>query len=830
MTPSSSDFFPSQPLAGLSVAPRMPRIDGFMASPTIHPYRPRSAGKILTLILLVSVLLVVFGIAGYAWWFHHTALASLPQVDGTLQVKGLSAPVTVIRDRQGMPHITAQNLDDLFFAQGFVTAQDRLWQMDLNRRFGRGELAEIFGNRAPVIRLDKKHRYLQLKEAAEKGVALLPPQKQRFLAAYAAGVNALIAQQQEHLPIEFRFLGYTPRPWTLADSLVIGLNIAESLNTQFTTEHDRAAVIAKLTPEEVADLYQNGSWRDRPPSALPRAQQYTPVEAPADDGAFEPWLRQFVPMAESCEECMLGSNNWVVSGAHTASGKPLLSNDMHLQHSIPSVWYETHLRSGDYDVAGVSFPGLPWVIAGHNQRIAWGFTNVGPDVQDLFVENFNALGEYETPDGWKKPEVIPEVIHVKNGDDIHLQVQVTRHGPIVSDVFPGEKRKLALKWTIYDPQTVDLTFFELNSARDWAQFTQAISRFGGAAQNVVYADVDGHIGYHASGFIPIRAAGDGLSPVPGDTDQYAWTGYIPFDQLPSVFDPASGVIATANARITPDGYKYLVANQWGAPYRTERLYRVLEGSQALKPEDMLHLQMDTYSEFDRLVAEAFVYAIDHTPSASARAKSAADLMRGWNGRTDVDQVAPTIENKARKELWKMILEPKLGAAHEDYEWYGSSTAMERILRIKPKRWLPSGYSDWDALLTAAVDKALQEAPKDLETWTWGSQHTVTLNHPIFGAIPWLSRYAGPGTLPQSGNGGLTVKAAGTSFGASERLTSNLADFDASTLNIVAGQSGQIFSPHYLDHWDAWYSGRTFAWPFSEEAVQKAAEHRLELRP
>lgn len=802
-----------------------------MASPSLHPYRRRLPAKISALILGSLLLIAVSGIAGYSWWFHHTALASLPQVEGTLKVNGLTAPVSVVRDPQGMPHITAANLDDLFFAQGFVTAQDRLWQMDLNRRYGRGELAEILGNRAPVIKLDKYHRYLQLKQAADRGVALLSPEKQRYLADYARGVNALIDQQKGHLPIEFRFLGYEPRPWTISDSLVIGLNVAESLNTQFRLEHDREALIAKLTPEEIADLYPNGSWRDRPPSALPRNEQFTPIAPPKDDAAFDPWLRQFVPMSDQrCEECMLGSNNWVVNGSHTASGKPLLSNDMHLDHSIPNVWYETHLHAGDYDVAGVSFPGLPWVIAGHNQRIAWGFTNVGPDVQDLYVESFNANGEYQTPDGWKKPESVPEVIHVKGADDIHLNVQVTRHGPIVSDVFSGETRKLALKWTIYDPQTVGLNFFEMNSAQDWTQFTQAISRFGGAAQNVVYADVDGHIGYHAAGFVPIRASGDGLTPVPGNTDRYEWTGYIPFDQLPSVFDPASGVIATANARITPDGYPYVVANQWGAPFRTERIYRVLDGSQNLKPDDMLHLQMDTYSEFDRLVSEALVYAIDHTASASARARQAADLMRAWNGRADTDVVAPTIEVNARRELWEFILEPKLGPAHEDYRWFGSSTALERLLRTKPKRWLPSQYSDWDALLTAAVEKALTDAPRDLKDWTWGSFHTVAVNHPLFGVIPGLSHYSGPPTLPQSGNGSLTVKAAGSNFGASERITVDLSDLDHSTLNIVAGQSGQMFSPHYLDHWNAWYTGRTFPWPFSEQAVTKAAQHRLELRP
>jgi penicillin G amidase len=503
---------------------------------------------------------------------------------------------------------------------------------------------------------------------------------------------------------------------------------------------------------------------------------------------------------------------------------------MHLQHSIPNVWYATHLTSGDYDVAGVSFPGLPWIIAGHNQRVAWGYTNVGPDVQDLFIENFNAQGEYETPQGWMKPAVKREIINVKRGRDVAFDVEVTRHGPIVSPLFPNETRKLALQWTIYDPQTVALNFFQINSAQNWQQFTAAISRFGGATQNVVYADVDGHIGYHAAGFVPIRAAGDGLTPVPGNTDQYSWTGYIPFAELPNVYDPASGVVGTANARITPDGYKYLIANQWGAPYRTERIYRVLENSKGLAPADMLHLQTDTYSEFDLVMAQAMVYAIDHTANASKRAREAADIMRTWNGRVELDSVAPTIAVKARRELWKMILEPKLGSDWEEYQWFNSSTAMERLLRLKPKRWLPKEFPDWDSMLTASVEQALNSAPRDLKGWTWGPRFPVTVNHPLFGSIPYLSRYSGPGTHPQSGNGSLTVKAAGARFGASERFTVDLADLDRSTLNIVAGQSGQIFSPHYLDHWDAWYNGTTFLWPFSSRAIERAAAHRLELRP
>ena len=314
-----------------------------------------------------------------------------------------------------------------------------------------------------------------------------------------------------------------------------------------------------------------------------------------------------------------GSNNWVVSGAHTASGKPLLSNDMHLDLHIPNVWYEAHLTAGDFDVAGVTLPGVPFVISGHNRYIAWGFTNLGPNVEDLYIEKFNDKGEYLTPQGWLQPERRKEIIRVKGRPEVNVDVEVTRHGPIISDIIPGEKRKLALKWIIYDPQAWRAPFFAVDSAKNWQEFRAAFSQFGSPGQNVVYADVDGHIGYQATGMIPIRAAGDGSVPVPGDDNSHEWIGYVPYDKLPSVYDPASGIIATANGRVTPDGYPYTLSIEWASPYRTERIYKLLNANKKLTPPDMLAIQTDIVSAFDRFCAERFVYAVDHTSnSVSAR--------------------------------------------------------------------------------------------------------------------------------------------------------------------------------------------------------------------
>jgi penicillin amidase len=798
---------------------------------------------LISRVLLVLIALVLLVTAAFGIWFYQAASAALPQLDGSISVKALSAPVTINRDAQGVPHITAASMEDLMFAQGYVTAQDRLWQMDVSRRFGLGELAEILG--PDVLRSDKRHRILQLRFTAERALATLPERDRRLLDAYARGVNALMESQRKHLPIEFRVLRYAPRSWTPVDSIIVGINISESLSTSFPGEYAREKLQSRLAPELAADLYPNSSWRDRPPSALPRDQQFPPLlpteEKAKPDSNDESRLAPF-ETEDLCDTCMAGSNNWVVSGAHTTTGKPLLSNDMHLNHSIPNVWYEAHLHSGDYDVAGVSFPGFPFIIAGHNQRIAWGMTNLGPDVQDLFIENFNSTGEYESPAGWQKTEHRREVIKVKGAADEVLDVLVTRHGPIVSDIFPGESRKLALQWTIYDPHALTFNFYNLGLAHNWQEFRAAVSGFGGATQNIVYADVDGHIGYQAAGFIPIRASGTGGLPVPGNDDSHAWTGYVPFDKLPSVYDPPSGVIGTANGRVTPDGYPYQLANEWGSPYRTERIYKLLESGKTFSPADMLGVQMDNYSEFDRVCADHFVYAIDHSKHASTAVHQAADVMRGWDGHTSVDSVAATLSVLSRRKLWKMILEPKLGAEWEQYQWFNSSVAMEKLLSTKPRRWLPSIYANFDDLLVAAVDAAITDKTnvdaygKDISKWQWGKFSRVDIRHPIFGSvpllpkIPYLKNLVGPGDMPQSGNGSLTVKAAGKVFGASERMTTDFSNLDASNLNIVVGQSGQVLSSHYLDQWPAWYRGTSFKLPFSPEQVNKAAVHKLTLVP
>jgi penicillin amidase len=568
-----------------------------------------------------------------------------------------------------------------------------------------------------------------------------------------------------------------------------------------------------------------------------------------------------------CEGCTAGSNNWAVSGAHTATGKPLLSNDMHLSHGVPGIWYEADLQSpsangAEFHVAGVSLPGVPFIVVGHNSHIAWGFTNLGAQVQDIYIEHTRGTGsgtEFQSPDGaWHPVLHQKETIHVRGGKDLTIDVTATQHGasatPIISGIFPTEKRTLSLRWTIYDPANLTPSFFEINSATDWPSITTAFSTFGGPTQNLVYADDRGHIGYHAVGKIPLRGSPiqpTAISPVPTDAldATQEWTGYIPFDQLPQSFDPPGGILATANARVTPDSYPLPITLDWAAPYRNERIWKVLADrtlatKDHLTPADMLTLQTDVYSSLDHVIAQRLAYAIDRSSSAgksedAKRLHQAADLLRNWNGKVDAEAAAPAIVDAARNALWPLILNPQLGPTPGNaallYTWSEKSYAEEQLIMHTPARWLPKNYATWDDLLTEAVNKGLHEAhaPFDLNKWQYGQAHPVDIEHPIFSQSPLLQRIIGlpigTGVQPQSGDG-TTIKQVGRTFGPSERFTADLSNLDNSTLNLVLGQSANPTSPWFLSQWPAWYKGATYPLPFSKPAVDATTTHTLTLTP
>jgi len=640
------------------------------------------------------------------------------------------------------------------------------------------------------------------------------------------------------LPLEFRILHYSPHLWMAEDSALIAAQMVKDLNHgPYQHALTREKILAKLGPELTADLYVNSSVHDRPPTASPANLRENSVggkvtSEASDSRAGEvavPATFGFSSIADldSDQPPAVGSNNWVVSGAHTVSGRPLLSNDMHLGHQMPNLWYQAHLHCGNFEAAGVTLPGVPYVIVGHNQRIAWGFTNVGPTVEDVYVETFNRDGQYLTPEGWREPQHRREVIHRKGKPDVSMDVVLTRHGPIISELLPGETRRLALRWTLYEGTRNP--FFEVNSAQNWAEFRRAFSRFDAPGQNVVYADVDGNIGYQSTGKIPIRASGDGSLPQNGSDNSHEWTGYIPFEKLPGIFNPSSGIIATANSRITP--------------WRSSRIYSVLESDKKFSVAEMLALQTDIYSEWEHYSAERFVYSVDHARNPSSSVRQAAEILRRWDGRMSADSSAPTIAARARAELTRLLLESKLGKAPKDphefdttmswrsYRWPMQSVWLENVIRRCPSRWLPEKYANCDELLTAALETAVSDSDegRDLNSWTWGKFHPVEIQHPILGRIPLLKHWTGPGLKQQSGSG-FTVKAVTRDHGPSERMTVDLSNFDQSTLNLVTGQAGNFLSPFYMDQWNAWYQGYTFTLPFSPAAVERTRAHQLVLEP
>ncbi|KAA6458261.1 penicillin acylase family protein [Acidobacteria bacterium AB60] len=793
-------------------------------------------------ILLLAVICAAAGVL----WLRSVTKASLPQLDGDPHISGLSAPVMVRRDAHGVPHIQAATQDDLFVAQGYVTAQDRLWQMDSFRRNANGDLAEVLGSR--LILHDKVKRVMGFRRIAQRMYAHLSPEQRRYFDDYARGVNLFIEQHQDSLPEEFRILGYKPKPWSGADSMSVATMMVDMLDTQWDIKRSRAEIAAKLNnPKLEAQLYPVGSWRDRPPTGdILDLTQPQPAPPSSDDDEDDDRTRAaldgpFVHSVElsklraalgrsDCDGCALGSNNWVVSGKHTASGKPLLANDMHLSLTEPNIWFMADLQAPGYHVAGVTLPGMPTVIAGHNEHIAWGFTALFADVQDLYRERLDGKGNYQAADGsWKPLLVEHEVIPVRGGSDVKLDVESTEHGPLLTPIFSKDPQVVALKWNLFDPNLNAVPLYAMNVAQNWAEFSAALGTWDFPAQNVVYADDQGHIAYHAVGSLPMRPGG--LAGKLIQDAQHEWQGYIPFDALPSAFDPPSGFLATANGRVTTEKSAYPITLEWESPYRIERIYKLLQGRDHLTPKDMLAVQTDIYSEVDQELAHRFAYAIDHSDKPDDRLRKAADVMRSWDGRLTTDSAAASLVDQARIALWSLILEPKLGKLSEDYRWGEKDFAEEEIVMHGDPDWLPPGYKNWDAVLTEAVRRGMQrgDAPADITKWTYGSWHVVDIEHPLAPFLPLLSRIAGTGRQPLSGDT-TTVKQVGVTLGPSQRFTMDWSNIDGSTENIVLGESGNPYSPYFRDQWNDWYNGTTFALPFTQAAVAANTRHTLRLLP
>lgn len=808
----------------------------------------KAVGPVARLVLSLSFLFTSFALPAPA---QTPAPQAAPAV---VHLPGLKKAVKVRRDERGIPYVEAEDESDLYFAQGYVTASDRLWQMDLFRRTARGELAEIFGKAA--LEEDKRRRTYGFAQAAEATIAQADPGARAVMEAYAAGVNAYIdSVDSKGLPPEFQLLGYRPRPWTPADSAAVSKNFAEALSTTWMLDIARAAFV-NLSSDKAAALFPEVSPLDvlvvgtdktdgkratpaKRTSSLPRLTD--PKGLLVELAAIQQTEERTRARIGLNAEDLAASNNWVVSGRRTVSGKPLLANDPHLPASAPSIWHMVHLSAPGLRVAGVTAAGAPGVIIGHNERIAWGLTNLGPDVQDVYRETFDPQNprRYQTPAGWRDAEVRREEIKVRKSmlgtetEVVPHEVTVTRHGPVI---FKRGADTYALRWTALTPTATEFTaFYKLNRARNWKEFAEALKGYGGPTQNFIYADIDGHIGYYGAGLIPIRSSGDGSLPYDGTKDEGEWKGHIPHAELPHVFDPPSGIIVTANSRVVGLDYPHFLTHVWAPPTRARRIYDLLTAKPKSTAEDFRAAQADAYTisgatftrEVVKVAREAGLDAKDEKWKETVR------LFESWDGQLDPDARAPRLAVEMAGAFRQKILVGALGAdLAREYRWPASAILFDRVIQERPREWLPKEFASYAELLDAAHRETRESLTKSLgpnETkWTWGARASVNFPHPLAG-VPLIGKSYQIAPFPQKGGGGLFA-APNVGASVSMRLIADAADWDKTRQGIALGISGDPRSPHWQDQLEDWRTANPRVFPFTAAAVASSAKPALTLMP
>jgi penicillin G amidase len=854
-------------------------------SSTERPWRDRPGwfrGAVYTAVLVTVALVVGSGFAVVA------VRKSFPQTTGTIDVPGLSADVTVVRDSHGVPQLYADTSEDLFFAQGFVQAQDRFYEMDVRRHITSGRLSELFGEE--TLETDKVVRTMGWRRVAEKELDRLSPSTLRYLEAFSAGVNAYIADRSpSELSLEYSLLtlgglDYEVEKWTPTDSVAWLKAMAWDLRGNMQDEIDRAMASPRLDAEQIAQLYPPYPYgRHRPivegggivDGAFDQDAPIRPRSAarPAPAGDATAALQRVQEAIEAVPALVgtgegVGSNAWAVDGEHSTTGAPILANDPHLAATLPGVWYQMGLHctelSADcpFDVSGFTFAGFPGVVIGHNRTIAWGFTNLGPDVSDLYLEAVH--GErYLRGDKWRPFDRRQETISIAGEEPFTFTVRSSVHGPLLSDVSPtyasvganapvpegGPERDsgyaVALAWTALQPSRTADAVFAMDRAEGWDDFRAAARDFAVPSQNMVYADVDGHIGYQAPGRIPIRKPGNaGDYPSPGWDRKYDWTGdYVPFEELPSLLDPEEGFIATANQAPVDPSYPYHLASSWDYGYRSQRIADLLARKGALSVDDMSTIQLDTYNGFGPVLVPYLMQVDTGTRYYGAGQR----LLEHWDFTQPADSAAAAYFNAVWKHLLSLTFADQLPASVSvvgGSRWY---EVVRRLLDEPNDPW-------WDDVATEDVregrDDILLEAMKEArdelvrlqsrraDGWTWGHQHTLTLENQTVGQseIGLIARLVNRGTW-QLGGGPSIVDAIG--WDASEgyevdkvpsmRMVVSLADLDDSTWINLTGASGHAFSSHYTDQTDLWANGETLPWPFSQDAVEHAGRDVLTLR-
>ncbi|MBI4731834.1 MAG: penicillin acylase family protein [Chloroflexi bacterium] len=824
----------------------------------------------LGILLVLAIVLSVLGV--------YTARRSFPLVEGEIQLSGLDGEVDIYRDGYGVPHIYASSLHDLFFAQGYVHAQDRFWQMDFWRHIGSGRLSEMFG--ADQVETDAFLRTMGWEQIAEQEVAASSVEAIAILTAYSEGVNAYLADHSgAAISLEYAILGlltpdYEPEPWTPVHSMTWAKAMAWDLRGNIDGEIERAVLMKVFTPEQLADLYP-AYPSDHPvivetfPAAAADAQESTGAALVSADSALSAasYNLGLLDFLLGPGGTGIGSNSWAISGELTESGMPLLANDPHLSIQMPSIWYQVGLHcqpksdACPYEVAGFSFAGVPGVVIGHNDRIAWGFTNNGPDVMDLYVEKVNPdnPNQYEVNGQWVDFETRTETIQVGGGEPVEVTVRSTRHGPVISEVYGleefGEQAGMdlpdnfviALRWTALEPAHIFEAIWGFNKAQDWEDFRDAARNFTVPAQNLLYADVDGNIGYQMPGNVPIRRNGDGTLPVPGWTDEYEWTGYIPFEELPFVFNPESGYIVTANNQSVPRDYPYLVTTDWDYGFRAERISAMIENAPG--PIDTAYIQQ-MQGDSTSLNAEVMVPLLMSLPMDGRNDEVRQAFLAGWDYREQAGSQAALLFER----FWSNLLldtfydEP----FPEDFFPEGGSRfyeVMRNLIQQPDSAW-------WDDLSTSGVvetrddiflraftetvESGEEEYGKNLEAWpAWGEAHTATFRNATLGksGIGLIESIFNRGPFP-TGGGESIVNATGWTVGLgfevdwlpSMRMIVDLGDLRNSVTVHTTGQSGHAYHPHYIDLAPLWTDVQYYPMLWNEQAVISNTESHLRLVP
>jgi penicillin amidase len=788
-------------------------------------------------LLVVLVLAALCFAGGYLYLYQ-----SLPKVEGEIPTEGLSAPVEILRDRSGIPHIFAQSEQDAQFALGFVHAQDRLWQLEMNRRIAAGRLAEIVGTAG--LETDRFMRTLGVRRAAEANLRHLDADTQRQLDAYAAGVNAFLATRPV-LPPEFLVLRVKPEAWTPADSIAWVKMMAWDLGGNWRNELLRMR-LSKTLPLARIHEFLPPYPGDAPPEIVDLKNLYERLEAQP------PRITQREPGADPEVTEGLGSNSWVIAGARSARGKPMLANDPHLGLTAPAVWYLAHLHAPGLDAIGATLPGVPGVLIGRNQRIAWGFTNTGPDVQDLYLEKLDTLGNYLSPDGSKAFTTAAETIKVKGGGEETLSVRISRHGPVISDVMRSALEltprgyAMALAWTALAED--DLTMraaLRIGRARSWSEFESALQDLHAPQQTVTYADIEGNIGFIAAGRVPVRKPENdlkGLAPAPGWDARYDWTGYVPFAQLPRAFNPPGGALVSANQKIVPPDYRPYITSEWQPPYRARRIEQLLLKEGSHTRASFARVQTDTVS---LAVRELLPQLLAAKPASDA-ARDALKRLAGWDGNMDAARPEPLIVTAWWRELTRALYADELGEAFRP-NWAPRAVFVASVLAGKNAEWCDDlrtrRVESCDELLAESLEKALADLERrygrNPERWSWGEAHPAQHRHRPFSRNAVLARFfdievpsPGDAYSVNVGRSDFNDDAApyASRHAASYRAIYDLADPQASLFIHSGGQSGNPLSAHYRAFAEPWVQGKYLPMVTERQRLEAEGAQRLVLTP